>query len=87
MAREEILQVHARNKRFPNASIIRVAKRTPGFSGADLENLLNEAALLAARENTKEIKIYHVDEAIDRVMMGLLKAKIYRNRKSACGLP
>ena len=47
--------------------------RTPGFSGADLENLLNEAALLAARENRKEIKIYDIDEAIDRVMMGPAK--------------
>ena len=50
-----------------------VSRRTPGFSGADLENLLNEAALLAARENRKEIKIYDIDEAIDRVMMGPAK--------------
>src|SRR5574344_1786429 len=73
-AREQILKVHARNKRFsPRVSLGDISKRTPGFSGADLENLLNEAALLAARENCREIKIYHLDEAIDRVMMGPAK--------------
>ena len=73
-AREQILKVHARNKRFsPRVNLGDIAKRTPGFSGADLENLLNEAALLAARENCREIKIYHLDEAIDRVMMGPAK--------------
>ena len=72
--REAILKVHARNKKFsPRVNFTDVAKRTPGFSGADLENLLNEAALLAARENCKEIKIYHIDEAVDRVMMGPAK--------------
>lgn len=73
-ARAEILKVHARNKRLsPRVNLDDVARRTPGFSGADLENLLNEAALLAARENCREIKIYHIDEAIDRVMMGPAK--------------
>ncbi len=73
-ARVEILQVHARNKKLsPKINLEDVSKRTPGFSGADLENLLNEAALLAARENRKEIKIYDIDEAIDRVMMGPAK--------------
>ena len=77
-AREAILKVHARNKHLsPRVNFTDVARRTPGFSGADLENLLNEAALLAARENCREIKIYHVDEAIDRVMMGPAK----RSRK------
>mgnify|MGYP000348746866 CR=1 FL=1 len=77
-AREAILKVHARNKHLsPRVNLMDVAKRTPGFSGADLENLLNEAALLAARENCREIKIYHIDEAIDRVMMGPAK----RSRK------
>ena len=72
--REAILKVHARNKKFsPRVNFTDVAKRTPGFSGADLENLLNEAALLAARENCKEIKIYHIDEAVDRVIMGPAK--------------
>ncbi len=72
--REAILKVHARNKKFSNrVNFTDVARRTPGFSGADLENLLNEAALLAARENCKEIKIYHIDEAVDRVIMGPAK--------------
>ena len=73
-ARVEILKVHARNKKLsPKINLEDISKRTPGFSGADLENLLNEAALLAARENRKEIKIYDIDEAIDRVMMGPAK--------------
>ncbi|MDY0064518.1 MAG: ATP-dependent zinc metalloprotease FtsH [Bacilli bacterium] len=77
-ARTAILQVHARNKKIsPKVNLEDVSKRTPGFSGADLENLLNEAALLAARENRKEIKIYDIDEAIDRVLMGPAK----RSRK------
>ena len=77
-ARTEILKVHARNKKLsPKINLEDISKRTPGFSGADLENLLNEAALLAARENRKEIKIYDIDEAIDRVMMGPAK----RSRK------
>ena len=74
LGREAILKVHARNKKLSKrVNFTDVARRTPGFSGADLENLLNEAALLAARENCKEIKIYHVDEAIDRVIMGPAK--------------
>ncbi|MGI6711048.1 MAG: ATP-dependent zinc metalloprotease FtsH [Bacilli bacterium] len=72
--REAILHVHARNKKISSSiNFEDIAKRTPGFSGADLENLLNEAALLAARENRKEIKIYDIDEAIDRVLMGPAK--------------
>ena len=72
--REAILQVHARNKKISDkVTFNSIAKRTPGFTGADLENLLNEAALLAARENKKMIKIYHIDEAVDRVMMGPAK--------------
>ncbi len=73
-ARVEILKVHAKNKKLsPKINLEDISKRTPGFSGADLENLLNEAALLAARENRKEIKIFDIDEAIDRVMMGPAK--------------
>ena len=73
-ARIAILKVHARNKKLsPKINLDDISRRTPGFSGADLENLLNEAALLAARENRKEIKIYDIDEAIDRVMMGPAK--------------
>lgn len=72
--RTEIMKVHARNKKLsPKINLEDIARRTPGFSGADLENLLNEAALLAARENRKEIKIYDIDEAIDRVLMGPAK--------------
>ena len=72
--RSAILKVHARNKKLsPKINLDDIAHRTPGFSGADLENLLNEAALLAARENRREIKIYDIDEAIDRVMMGPAK--------------
>ncbi len=85
LAREEILKVHARNKRLSKrVNLADVAKRTPGFSGADLENLLNEAALLAARENCREIKIYHIDEAVDRVMMGpAKKSKKYSDSEKA----
>ena len=84
-AREAILRVHARNKRIsPRVNLGDVAKQTPGFSGADLENLLNEAALLAARENCREIKIYHISEAIDRVIMGpAKKSKKYTETEKA----
>ena len=84
-AREAILKVHARNKRLsPRVNLADVARRTPSFSGADLENLLNEAALLAARENSREIKIYHIDEAVDRVMMGpAKKSKKYTDTEKA----
>ena len=84
-AREQILKVHARNKHLsPRINLADIAKRTPGFSGADLENLMNEAALLAARENCKEIKIYHIDEAIDRVLMGpAKKSRKYTEQEKA----
>jgi len=73
-SRKAILMVHAKNKKIdPNITFDEIAKRTPGFTGADLENLLNEAAILTARENKKLIKLYHLDEAIDRVMMGPAK--------------
>ena len=72
--REAILNVHARNKHLdPEVKLGEIAQRTPGFSGADIENLLNEAALLAARENRKVINTQDIDEAIDRVMMGPAK--------------
>lgn len=72
--REAVLKVHARNK--PLAKDVKldvIAKRTTGFTGADLENLLNEAALLAARRNKKDIAMVEVDEAIDRVIVGTEK--------------
>lgn len=72
--REEILAVHARNKTLAEGvTLSNLAKRTPGFSGADLENLLNEAALLAVRRNKDEITMSEVDEATDRVLMGPAK--------------
>ena len=73
-ARVEILKVHARNKVLDkNITLEYLAKRTPGFSGADLENLLNEAALLAVRRNKKCITMAEIDEATDRVLMGPAK--------------
>ncbi len=72
--REAILKVHARNKKFAaNVKFDEIAHRIPGFSGADIENLLNEAALLAARDNRKVINKFDIDEATDRVMMGPAK--------------
>ena len=73
-AREEILAVHARNKILAkDVTLTNLAKRTPGFSGADLENLLNEAALLAVRRNKEAITMSEIDEATDRVLMGPAK--------------
>ncbi len=72
--REEILSVHARGKTFAkNVSLKNIAERTVGFSGADLENLLNEAALLAVRRNKENITMAEIDEAHDRVLMGPAK--------------
>lgn len=72
--REEILEVHARNKIFAKGiTLSNIAKRTVGFSGADLENLLNEAALLAVRRNKPFITMSEIDEAHDRVLMGPAK--------------
>ena len=72
--REEILKVHAKGKTFAkNVKLENIAKRTVGFSGADLENLLNEAALLTVRRNKKAITMAEIDEAHDRVLMGPAK--------------
>ena len=72
--REAILKVHARNKKLdPKIKLNEFAHRIPGFSGADIENLLNEAALLAARDNRTLISESDMDEAVDRVMMGPAK--------------
>ncbi len=72
--REEILRVHARNKFFEDdVNFANIAKRTPGFSGAELENTLNEAAILAVRANKDKISMADIDEAIDRVMGGPAK--------------
>ena len=72
--REAFLQVHARNKKLANdVSLANLAKRTPGFSGADLANVLNEGAILAVRKNESKVTMTDLDEAIDRVMMGPAK--------------
>lgn len=72
--RKAILEVHARNKHLAqDIDLDALAKRTPGFSGADLENVLNEAAILAVREDLTEVSMKQIDEAIDRVMMGPAK--------------
>ncbi|TES55465.1 ATP-dependent metallopeptidase FtsH/Yme1/Tma family protein [Halalkalibacterium halodurans] len=72
--REEVLKVHASNKPLADdVNLKTIATRTPGFSGADLENLLNEAALVAARQDEKKISMVHIEEAIDRVIAGPAK--------------
>jgi len=69
--REEILKVHARKKPLAkDVSLRKLAERTPGFSGADLANLLNEGAILAARQNKKIVEMNDLYEAIEKVMMG-----------------
>nr|YP_009394412.1 Cell division protein FTSH [Leptosiphonia brodiei]ARW62974.1 Cell division protein FTSH [Leptosiphonia brodiei] len=70
--RLEILNVHAKNKKLsPNVSLSIIARRTPGFSGADLANLLNEAAILTARERKNQITLQEIDKAIDRIIAGM----------------
>lgn len=72
--REAVLKVHSRNKPLADdVNMDVIARRTTGFTGADLENLLNEAALLAARRNRRTIRMVEVDEAIDRVIVGTEK--------------
>ncbi len=71
LGREQILKVHAKNKPLaPEVDLKVLAKRTPGFTGADLQNLLNEAALLAARYDKTQIEMPDLEEAIDKVMAG-----------------
>lgn len=81
--RKAILEVHARNKKLSTEiDLDALAKRTPGFSGADLENVLNEAAILAVRENMDIITMHHLDEAIDRVIAGpAKKSRTYSERE------
>ena len=72
--REQILEVHAKNKKLDSDVDLKIlAKRTPGFTGADLQNLLNESALLAARKNKDKISMEDVDVSIDRVIAGVEK--------------
>jgi cell division protease FtsH len=69
--RSEILRVHARGKTLSkDVDLDKIARRTPGFTGADLSNLLNEAAILAARRNLTEISMDEINDAIDRVLAG-----------------
>jgi len=83
LGREQILKVHSKNK--PSATevdLASVARRTPGFTGADLANVLNEAALLTARQNEKEISAATLDEAIDRVIGGpQKKSRLMQDRE------
>ncbi|QMS88965.1 ATP-dependent metallopeptidase FtsH/Yme1/Tma family protein [Nostoc edaphicum CCNP1411] len=70
--RLEILQVHARNKKLDTSvSLDAIARRTPGFTGADLANLLNEAAILTARRRKEAITLREIDDAVDRVVAGM----------------
>jgi cell division protease FtsH len=70
--RLDILKVHARNKKIdPSVSLDAIARRTPGFTGADLANLLNEAAILTARRRKEAITILEIDDAVDRVVAGM----------------
>ncbi|MDJ0735081.1 MAG: ATP-dependent zinc metalloprotease FtsH2 [Nostocaceae cyanobacterium] len=70
--RLEILKVHARNKKLdPSVSLDAIARRTPGFTGADLANLLNEAAILTARRRKEGITLTEIDDAVDRVVAGM----------------
>jgi cell division protease FtsH len=81
--RKAILEVHARNKIMDTGiDMDAIARRTPGFSGADLENVLNEAAILAVREEATTINMHHIDEAIDRVIAGpAKKSRTYSERE------
>ncbi|WP_039765993.1 ATP-dependent zinc metalloprotease FtsH [Caldicellulosiruptor sp. F32] len=82
-AREEILKVHARNKPLgSDVDLSQIAKITAGFTGADLENLLNEAALLAARKSKKQINMEEVQEAVAKVLMGPEKrSRVYTEKE------
>ena len=77
-----ILEVHARNKKIdPDVSIEAVARRTPGFSGADLANLLNEAAILTARRRKEAITLLEIDDAIDRITIGMSLTPLLDSKK------
>ena len=81
-AREQILEVHSRKKKIAeDVDLKTVAKNTSGFSGADLENVLNEAALLAARRNLDEIRMQEIEDAMVKVTMGPEKKTKVRSEK------
>ena len=87
--REEILKVHTRNKPLSDEVDLKViARSTPGFTGADLENVVNEAALLTARVQGKLIGMQEMEEAIERVIAGTENAAVLSvNSRKNCGLP
>jgi cell division protease FtsH len=77
-----ILEVHARNKKLdPGVSLEAIARRTPGFSGAELANMLNEAAILTARRRKESITLLEIDDAIDRVTTGMTLAPLMDSKK------
>jgi len=80
--RLQILEVHARNKKLDTeVSLEGIARRTPGFAGADLANLLNEAAILTARRRKDEIGMQEIDDAIDRITIGLSLTPLLDSKK------
>jgi cell division protease FtsH len=82
IGREEILKIHAQNiKLSPDVELKVIASRTPGFVGADLANIVNEAALLAARKNKDSVEMTDIEEAIDRVVAGLEKKNRLMSKK------
>lgn len=82
VGREEILKIHTRNvKLAPDVDLKVIALRTPGFVGADLANIINEAALLAARKNKDAVEMSDIEEAIDRVVAGLEKKRRLMSKK------
>lgn len=82
IGREEILRLHTRNvKLSPDVDLRVIASRTPGFVGADLANIVNEAALLAARKNKEGVEMSDIEEAIDRVVAGLEKKRRLMSKK------
>ena len=82
VGREEILRIHTRNiKLSPDVDLKVIASRTPGFVGADLANIVNEAALLAARKNKESVEMADIEEAIDRVVAGLEKKNRLMSKK------
>jgi cell division protease FtsH len=82
IGREEILKIHTRNiKLSPDVDLKIIASRTPGFVGADLANIMNEAALLAARKNKEAVEMADIEEAIDRVVAGLEKKRRLMSKK------
>lgn len=81
-AREEILEVHGRNKPLAqDVELSKIARSTPGFSGADLENLMNEAAILTAKENKKKVTQHNIVVSIEKVLMGPERKSKVMNEK------